>query len=56
MAYTRKIGAMARYTSYLTLPKALTRSLGWRQGQKVRMDKRGGAIVIRDARTRKKSR
>lgn len=54
MAYTRKLGAMAKYTSYVTLPKEHVSSLGWRHGQKVKVDKRGGAIVIRDARTRKK--
>lgn len=56
MAYTRKLGAMAKYTSYLTLPREFVSSLGWRHGQKVRVDKRAGAIVIRDARSRKRPR
>lgn len=54
MAYLRKIGELAKYTSYVTLPKELVGSLGWRRKQRVMVSRVKGGVLIRDARSRKR--
>jgi antitoxin component of MazEF toxin-antitoxin module len=49
----RKLTRMGRLSLGLTLPVDLVRSLGWREKQKVTVRKQGGALVVRDARTKK---
>lgn len=55
MAHVRKIGELGKYTSYVTLPKELVGSLGWRRKQRVTVSRVKGGLVIRDARSRKKA-
>lgn len=54
MAHIRKIGELGKYTSYVTLPKELVGSLGWRRKQRVAVSRVKGGVLIRDARSRKK--
>ena len=54
MAYIRKIGELGKYTNYITLPKALVNSLGWRRKQKLNVSRVKGGVLIRDARSRKR--
>lgn len=53
MAHIRKIGELGKYTSYVTLPKELVGSLGWRRKQRVAVSRVKGGVLIRDAKTRK---
>ena len=50
----RKLTRMGKQSLGLTLPIDLARSLGWREKQKVVVKKQGGALVVRDARTKQK--
>lgn len=49
---TRKITKIGKKSLGITLPINLARSLGWREKQKVVVKKKGGALVVRDARTK----
>lgn len=51
----RKLTRMGRAGSSLgiTIPKELATSLGWREKQKVTVKKLNGALVIRDAKSKK---
>ncbi len=51
---TRKLTRMGRASLGLTLPADLVKSLGWRERQRVKVRKSGGALIIRDARTKKR--
>lgn len=44
----RKITKTAKYTYYVTIPKAYIDALGWRERQKVVVSQDGESIVIRD--------
>jgi len=54
MEHIRKIGELGKYTNYVTLPKTLVNSLGWRRKQKVSLSRVKGGVMIRDARSRKR--
>lgn len=44
----RKITKTGNYTYYVTIPKALIDELGWKERQKVVVEKSGDTVVIRD--------
>lgn len=44
----RKITKTGTYTYYVTIPKVLIDELGWRERQKVVVEKSGNTVVIRD--------
>lgn len=44
----RKIGKVGLYSYNVTIPKAIIRSLGWRNRQRVVVAQQGDTIVIRD--------
>jgi hypothetical protein len=50
----RKLTRIGKRSIGLTLPIELVRSLGWREKQNVVVKKSGGALVIRDAKSKKK--
>lgn len=54
MSLKRKLTTTGGYSGYVTLPKAFLRALGWRKGQRLAVSRRKGAVVIRDARTKKR--
>ncbi len=51
---TRKLTKLGKGSIGLTLPKGLVKGLGWRAKQKVKVKKIGGALVVRDAKTKKR--
>lgn len=55
MATVRKITATGKGTPYVTFPRDLLESLGWRKRQKVEVRRARGGIFIRDARRNKRS-
>jgi len=44
----RKITKTGNYTYYVTIPKTLIDELGWKERQKVVVERDGKTIVIRD--------
>ena len=44
----RKITKTGKYTYYVTIPKALIEELGWRERQKVVVERDGKTLVVRD--------
>ena len=44
----RKLGKLAQYSYYVTLPRADVEALGWRKGQRVRVRRVGKTVVIED--------
>lgn len=56
MATIRKLIRSGNRSSYIALPTGLLRALGWRKKQRLSVTKQGGAIVVRDARTRRRKR
>ena len=44
----RKITKAGFYSYYVTIPKVMIEELGWRERQKVVVDRRGKKIVIKD--------
>ena len=44
----RKLGKLAQYSYYVTLPRADVEELGWRKGQRVTVKRVGQTIVIED--------
>lgn len=51
---TRKITRLGKGSLAVTLPAGLVRSLGWREKQRVVVKKKGGALVVRDQKTKKR--
>lgn len=49
----RKITRTGGYTYYVTLPKEELESLGWREGERVRVKRRGQSLVIQKKRLSK---
>ncbi len=53
--HIRKLTQTGRGKSYsVIIPVELVRTLGWRDKQRLMIKKMNGAIVIRDARTKRK--
>lgn len=50
----RKLTKMGNRSLGLTLPIELVRSLGWKEKQNVIVKKMGGALVVRDAKSKKR--
>jgi len=50
----RKLTRIGKLSMGITLPIALVRELGWREGQRVTVIKKNGALVVRDAKTKKR--
>ena len=44
----RKITKTGTYTYYVTIPKAMIDELGWKERQKVVVEKSGETVIIRD--------
>ncbi len=51
---TRKLTRLGKGSLGVTLPMGLVKSLGWREKQKVQVKKKGGALVVRDQKTKKR--
>ncbi len=51
----RKLTKMGGKSLGVTLPIDLVRSLGWREKQNITVKKKNGALVIRDAKAKAKS-
>jgi antitoxin component of MazEF toxin-antitoxin module len=49
----RKLVKIGGKSIGVTLPIELVRSLGWREKQKVTVTKKNGALVVRDAKSKK---
>lgn len=56
MAIVRKLIRGTNRSHYVALPAAMLRALGWRKKQRLAVTKRAGAIIVRDARTRRRKR
>jgi len=50
----RKLTRIGKLSTGLTLPIALVRELGWRERRMVLVAKKNGALVVRDAKTKKR--
>ncbi|RKX32631.1 MAG: hypothetical protein DRP71_11780 [Verrucomicrobia bacterium] len=44
----RKITKTGNYTYYVTIPKSLIEELGWKERQKVVVERKGTSLVVRD--------
>ena len=44
----RKITKTGNYTYYVTIPKSLIDELGWKERQKVVVERKGATLVVRD--------
>ena len=44
----RKITKTGNYTYYVTIPKSLIAELGWKERQKVVVERKGAVLTIRD--------
>ena len=44
----RKITKTGQYTYYVTIPKSILDELGWREKQKVVVQKKGKGLLIKD--------
>ena len=44
----RKITKTGNYTYYVTIPKSMIDELGWKERQKVGVEKSGSMVIIRD--------
>lgn len=50
----RKLTRIGKLSMGLTFPIGLVRDLGWRERQRVVVSKKNGALVVRDAKTKKR--
>lgn len=49
----RKLTKLGKKSVAVTLPIEMVKELGWREKEKVTVKKKGGALVVRNARTKK---
>jgi antitoxin component of MazEF toxin-antitoxin module len=53
---TRKLTRLGKGSLGLTLPAGMVKGLGWKAKQNVKVTKKGGALVVRDQKTKKRKR